>query len=144
MSKKFVANGFATELPENWADRSVITLLSTIAPSGFATNVVVLREEIAAQTSIEEYAKEQIALSKQQVENFRLLDQRPVSIQGKPAYQTLQRFTANQREIQQAQTFILIHQTILAFTFTALLNEFDSSIPAFREIMDNLTFTEEN
>ncbi len=142
MTNKFIANGFATVLPENWVDRSVLTLVSQEAKSGFATNIVVLRQEVSGATSVEDYAREQLRAVAVNVENFELLDERPATIQGKPAYQTLQRFAANGEILQQAQTFILHKRTIFVFTCTALVREFDAAIPSFRAVMDNLAFDE--
>ena len=127
-------------MPENWADRSVVTLVSQEAQSGFATNIVVLRQEVSGATSIEDYAREQLKVVASGFENFELLDQRPATIQGKPAYQTLHRFAANNEILQQAQTFILHNRTIFVFTCTALVREFDAAIPSFRAVMDNLAF----
>jgi hypothetical protein len=140
MMNKFIANGFSTVLPENWADRSVLTLVSQEAKGGFATNIIVLRQEVSGATSVEDYAREQLNAVAADVENFELLDERPATIQGQPSYQTLQRFTANGKILQQAQTYILHNRTIFAFTCTALVREFDAAIPAFRAVMDNLTF----
>lgn len=140
MMNKFIANGFSTVLPDGWADRSVLTLVAQDAKDGFASNVVVLRQEVSGATSVEDYAQEQIRAVAASVENFDLLDERPAAIQGKSAYQTLQRFAANGEIVQQAQTFILYNRTIFVFTCTALLREFDAAIPAFRAVMDNLAF----
>jgi hypothetical protein len=140
MTNKFIANGFSTVLPENWADRSVLTLVSQEAKGGFATNIVVLRQEVSGATSVEDYAQGQLNAVAASVENFEILDKRPATIQGNPAYQTLQRFAANGEILQQAQTYILYNRTIFAFTCTSLVREFDAAIPAFRAVMDNLAF----
>ena len=140
MLNKFFANGFSTVLPEGWADRSVLTLVAPEARHGFATNIVVLREELDAAASIEDYARAQTAAVARQVEGFALLDERPATIHGRPAYQTLQRFASNGAALQQAQTYILAGRTVFAFTCTALVEDFDAAIPAFRAVMDNLAF----
>ena len=141
MPEKFIANKFSTVMPAGWGDRSTVSLVNLQpSPSGFAANVVVLREEVAARTSIEDYARRQIEQMSSQISDLQLLDQRPTKINGKPAFEILQRFAANNLQLQQAQTFILHDATVFAVICTAPLTEFDRMIPAFREIMQNLTF----
>ncbi len=140
MDNKFTANGFSTVLPDGWADRSVITLVAGEQRQGFAANVVILREDVAASASIEDYARDQIAAVSRETADFELLDERPATIDGKPAYQTLQRFSSNGVPLQQAHTYVLRGRTVYAFICTALAQEFDRSIPAFRAVMDNLAF----
>ncbi len=140
MSEKFVANGFSTVLPDGWADRSLISFVKPPGATGFATNIVVLREEVASATNIAAYAQEQLATMRGGMPDLQILDRREATIQNLPAYQTLQRFSANNRALQQAQTYILSGETVFAVTCTALIEEFDDSIPAFREVMDNLNF----
>lgn len=142
MSKEFIANGFKTVMPEGWADRSVLTLISNEVAGGFASNIVILREDVSTEISVEDYAREQLYKISNELENFQILDERPSIVQGKPAYQTLFRFTSNFQTLQQAQTFVLNNQTILAFTCTARLEDFDKNIPPFREVLDNLNFDE--
>lgn len=140
MPEKFVANGFSTVLPVGWQDRSVISLVNPATDSGFATNIVVLREQVAPDTSIEDYAREQIAAMQNGLENLQILDERATTVQNLPAYQTLQRVAANKRLLQQAQTYVLSGDTVYAITCTALIEEFDRAIPAFREVVENLDF----
>ncbi len=144
MPNKFITNGFSTVLPAGWLDRSLISLVKPSPSSDFATNVVVLRDEVAPELSVEDYAREQLAAIEPQLESFELLDERPAVIQGKPAYQTLQRFMSNGRLLQQAQTYVLSGNTIFAFTCTSLVEDFNQTIPDLREIMDNLSFETES
>ena len=131
-------------LPAGWLDRSLISLVKPSGESDFAANVVVLRDEVAPDRSVADYAREQLTAIRPQLEDFELLDERPATIQGKSAYQTLQRFSSNGKLLQQAQTYILSGNTIFAFTCTALIEEFNQTIPDLREIMDNLSFETES
>lgn len=140
MSKKFVANQFSTVLPDGWADRSVISLVNLKTTSGFAANVVVLREEVAPHTNIEQYAQKQLAEVKAGLPDFQVIDERAATVKDLPAYQALSRFTSNGRMLQQAQTFVLKDAMIFAFTFTTAIEDFNTHIPALREIVDNLVF----
>lgn len=139
---KFIANGFATELPEDWEDRTMITLVAPFVPGAFASNVVITRHLVAPTDSIEDFARRQLELLKSSLPNFQLLDSRATTVNGYPACQQLHRFRAENRVLQQAQTFILADKTVFAITGTAPLEDFDSHIPALRQIVENFRLSD--
>lgn len=134
---KFTANDFTTDLPDGWQDRSMLTLVGPADGSGFAPNVVIMREPVSPRTSIEDYAREQHALARAEIPDLEVLDERPTTVNSAPAYQRLQRFTARGRRLQQAQTYVLSDRVVFVITCTAPLDNFDSQIPAFRRVVDN-------
>lgn len=136
------ANDFETTLPEGWSDRSMISLIRNEVKNGFSSNIVILREELSPNQSIESYAHEQARQIRSQIPDLNIIDERPTTVVGKPAYQFLQRFSSNGMLIQQAQTYILHKKTVFAVTCTALIDDFNEAIPAFREVVENLVFDE--
>lgn len=134
---KMTANGFTLDLPDDWEDRSMITLVGTTGASGFAANVVITREDVPAGTSIETYAAMQRDAMQDEVDNLEILDERPTRVAAAPAFQRLHRFRIDEDEIQQVQTFILApDNTIFVVTGTAAISDFDQSLPAFRRVVE--------
>ena len=133
---KFVANDFTTELPDMWQDRSMITLVGP-PKNGFASNVVIMREDIPLNLSIEDYALQQRKAALAEIPGIEIIDERPTKINGSPAFQRLHRFIAQGRQLQQAQTFILGHEVVFAITCTATVENFNESISSFQQIVNS-------
>jgi len=135
--EKFTANGWTADLPDGWEDRSMITLVGETDASGFASNIVVTRQTVDAETSLADYASIQAEMMRNEVGNLQILDERAIEINGAPAFQRLQRFLVNEAQIiQQVQTYFLHGKTIFAITGTATLEGFDRSIPAFKKFVE--------
>ncbi len=139
---EFIANGWKSVLPEGWEDCSMITLIGEIGSSNFASNIVVSRQRVDPQVSVEDYAQLQRQAMTAEIPNVQVLDERPATINGAPAFQRLQRFEAEPHLIQQVQTFILTKQTVFVITGTAAIADFDASIAAFRNFTENFKFAE--
>ncbi len=132
---KFIANGFTTDLPDDWQDRSMITLVGP-PRDGFAPNAVIMREPVGPRVSIEDYAREQREAALAEIPGLEIIDERPTRVNGCAAFQRLQRFSAQGRMLQQTQTFVLAKGLVFVITCTAALEHFDASIPAFRRLAD--------
>lgn len=134
---KLVANGWKSIIPNGWEDRSMITLVGAMGTSGFAPNIVVTREKLDPPMSLVQYAQTQKEAMMQELPNVAVLDERELRIKNVLAFQRLQRFQIENQFIQQAQTFFLSGDTILAVTGTATVEDFNNSIDAFREFVEN-------
>lgn len=134
-------NEFTTAIPDDWEDRTMLTLVAPFAPGdAFAANVVVTKHQIMPRESIESFVAEQLEIMKANAPDFQLLDVRKTSVQGFPASQQLHRFQTDAGAMQQVQTFILCGKIIFSITGTARLQDFDRHIAAFRQIVDNFQF----
>jgi hypothetical protein len=134
-------NEFITSMPDDWEDRTMITMVAPFAPGDqFAANVVVTKHTITPRQSIEDFVAEQLEIMKSSVPNFQLLDVRKTSLRGFPASQQFHRFRTESSAMQQVQTFVLCGAVIFSITGTAPLDEFDRHIVAFRQIVDNFQF----
>ena len=138
---KFTANKWKSVLPDGWVDRSMITLVGATGAAGIAANIVVTREEIDGQTSVEDYAETQKQLMMQEIERAEILDERATTVNDMPAFQRLQRFQIEDLYIQQAQTFILGGGSIFVITGTAAVEDFNNIIGAVREFTENFQLT---
>lgn len=134
---KFIANGFVTELPDGWQDHSMVTLVNAADAGGFAPNIIVMRQAVAPETSIEDYAHEQRRITEAEIPDLEVLDERVAQVGGAPAFQRLQRFVAQGHALQQAQTYVLGDREIFVLTCTATLEKFDDQIPYFRRVVEN-------
>lgn len=137
---KLVANGWATELPAGWQDRSMVTMVKPSDGRTFAPNVVVTRQPVTPQTSVEDFARQQRAATLAEIPDLQILDERPTQVAGAPAFQRLQRFASRGQNIQQAQTYVLKDAVVLVITCTATLEQFDAQIADFRRILDSFRF----
>ena len=134
---KFTANDWESVLPGGWADRSMITLVGATGASGIAANIVVTREEIGGQTSVEDYAEAQKQAMAAEIEQLEILDERSTMLNGTAAFQRLQRFQIEDLIVQQAQTFVLSGDSVFVITGTAAIEDFDGIINAVREFTEN-------
>ena len=140
-SKKFIAHGWKSSLPDGWEDRSMITLVNSAdAEEGFATNIVVTKQQ--TEIDVKEFAVLQSAMMRQELESggalLQILDERAIEIGGVPSYQRLQRFDAGGGQIiQQVQTFFQSQNEIYVITGTATLEKFDRAITAFKEFVES-------
>lgn len=139
---KFVANDFSTELPTNWEDRTMITLVAPFETGNFASNLVITKHFVEASVSVEDFAAEQLQLLQVSLPAFELLDRRTTTIRHYPAYQQLHRFQSENGVLQQVQTFLRAESVIFVITGTARIEEFDRHIGAFRQIVENFQTTE--
>ena len=133
----FTSNTWQSVLPENWEDRSMITLVGTIGASGIASNIVVTHQKISPDVSIEDFAQYQREAIEQEIPDVDVLEERPFTLNDAPAFQRLQRFAYENQSIQQIQTFILGGGYIYVITGTSASEDFDASIEAFKEFTDN-------
>lgn len=139
---KFIANGWTSEIPSGWGDRSVITLVGPIDASSFAANIVVTREWVGNETSVEDYAYEQSAVMQGEVEGYEILDEGSTTVNGAPAFQRLQRFEIEAAELQQVQTFVLGDGVVFVITGTTTVAHFDANIQAFRSVVETFKLSD--
>jgi len=135
------ANGWTAQMPDGWEDRSLITLIGETDAGGFASNIVVTRQTVEPQATIEEFARAQAEMMRQELASsgsaLQILDERAIQIGNTSSYQRLQKFTLeNGQIIQQVQTFFLGANMIYAVTGTATLEGFDRAIPAFKKFVE--------
>jgi len=134
---RVIGNGFVTEVAAGWEDRSLITLVGPTSATGFAANIVVMREQVGPRRSIEDYAGRQRRAMEAQIDGLEVLDERPTRINGAAAFQRLQRFSTQGQRVQQAQTFILADGIVFAVTCTASLDDFNKHLDCFRRAVDS-------
>lgn len=143
---QFTANGWTAAMPDGWEDRSMITLIAASeAESGFASNIVVTRQRVEAQSDVEEFARAQAEMMRRELGAaggaLQILDERAIEIGGVRSYQRLQRFDAGGGQIvQQVQTFFSGAGEILVVTGTATVEAFDRAIPAFKQFVEAFRF----
>jgi hypothetical protein len=131
---QYQSNNFALEIPDDWQDRSIISFSATVSPNEFAPNVVITREIIDAETSIEDYTSNQFDITQAEVQGLKIVDQQNMTIGGKPAVQIIQSISAHGLNLQQLQTFILGNEEIYIVTCTATAASFDQHLSRFQKI----------
>ncbi len=135
-------NELTTEFPDEWEDRTMITLAAPFRPGEFATNVVMTKHIVEPTQSLESFVQEQSQMLAEALPDFEILDYRINQINGFPGCQQLHRFNSENGMIQQVQTFILANRCIYAITGTSILEKFDESLEAFRRIVENFEISE--
>ncbi len=138
---KITANGFITELPPQWEDRSMITFVGPTGESGFAANVVITRERVPANTKVEDYAQEQRRIMETEIPGIEILDERPTQLNNIVAFQRLQKFTLEGQDVQQVQTFVQADKCIFSITCSCSVNDFEQNLSAFRQITSGFHLT---
>ena len=134
---KFTANDFTTEFPDEWEDRTMVTLVAPFAHGEFAANCVMTKNPVAANESLEDFVAEQTELMRQSLPDFVVLDYRVNELNGLPSCQQLHRFQTETIVLQQVQTYILTNRDIYVITGTADVENFNAHIAAFRQVVEN-------
>lgn len=134
---RYQANKFTVETPDDWQDRSIITFVAPSAPNEFAPNVVITREKVDAELSVEEYAYRQFEVAQQEVAGLKIIEQQNTTLSGRPAVEIVQRLSAHNLNLQQLQMFVLLHEEICVVTCTATVGSFSQFLPRFRKILDS-------
>jgi hypothetical protein len=140
---KIISTDWSADLPKGWEDRTMVTLVGPISEDGFASNIVVTREKLEQATTVEEYAKVQADLMREELDGVELMDERAIEINGLPSFQRLQRFAIDDQIVQQVQTFILGDDFIYAITGSSSVEDFNASIPAFKKFVETFELSTE-
>jgi hypothetical protein len=141
-SGKVISTDWSAAMPKGWEDRTMATLVGPVSDDGFASNIVVTREKLEDATTVEEYAKIQADLMREEIDGVELMDERSIEINGLPAFQRLQRFAIDDQVVQQVQTFIMGDNVIYAITGSASVEDFNGSIPAFKKFVESFELSE--
>lgn len=134
---RYQANDFTIETPDEWEDRSIITFAAPSLIGEFAANLVITRELVDTETSIEEYAYRQFDIAQQEVAGLQIVTHENTNVGGRPAVEILQRLSAHGLNLQQLQTFILLNGEICIITCTATIGNFNQFLPRFRKVLDS-------
>jgi len=136
---KFIANGFQSEAPTGWDDRSTITLVGPTT-HGIASNIVVTRMPLPDGTTVTDFAANQLDALAREVVDLQIEDERNTERHGRPLVQRLHQFSSGDQNIKQVQTYLVhAYQTGtvgLVITGTSSPQGFDSAMPAFKQFVD--------
>ena len=138
---KLTANDFTTAFPDEWEDRTMITLVAPFSIGKFAANCLITKTPVADSESLEDFVQEQTEEMRQTLLNFQVLDYRTNTLNGLPSCQQLQRFQTENAIVQQVQTYILAKQNIYVITGTADIENFNAHLSAFRQVVENFQIT---
>lgn len=131
------AKDFTISTPDEWEDRSIITFAAPSQIGEFAPNVVITREAVDSDMSIEEYASRQFDIAQQEVAGLQIINQQNTTLDNRPAVEIVQRLSAHGLNLQQLQTFILLQAEICVITCTASVGNFNQYLPRFRKVLDS-------
>lgn len=131
---QYKTGNFTLDIPDDWQDRSILSFVATVSPNEFAPNVVVTKEFVEPETSVEDYANKQFAVTQSEVEGLKIVDQQNIDIGGEPAVQVVQKISAHGLNLQQLQTFILSDAVIYIVTCTATAAAFAQHLTRFQKI----------
>ncbi len=140
---RYQANNFTIETPDDWQDRSIISFVAKVAPNEFAPNVVITREPIDPDASVEDYASRQFAVTQAEVEGLQIIEQNNLTVGGRPAVQIIQKIAAHGLNLRQLQTFILADNEIFIVTCTSTGASFDQHLPRFRNIIQGFRLSKQ-
>lgn len=134
---QFRGNNFSLDVPDDWQDSSIISFAAKVAPNEFAPNVVITREPIAPDASVEDFATGQFAVTQTKVEGLEIIERINFELDRKPAVQIVQKISAHGLYLQQLQTFILADAEIFIITCTATATSFERHLPRFQKIVQS-------
>ncbi len=135
---QYTAANFNLDIPDDWQDRSIISFVATVSPNEFAPNVVITKEFVDSETSVEDYANKQFAVTQAEVEGLKIVERQNIEINGQPAVQIVQKIAAHGLNLQQLQTFVLSDEEIFIITCTATAAGFEQHLTRFQKIAQSL------
>lgn len=134
---QFHGNNFTLDVPDDWQDRSIISFVAKVAPGEFAPNVVVTKEAVDPDASVEDYANRQFTVTQAEVQGLSVIEQHNITIGGKPAVQIVQKIAAHGLTLHQLQTFVLADEEIYIVTCTSSAANFAQHLPRFKKIIQS-------
>ncbi len=135
---QYTAANFNLDIPDDWQDRSIISFVAAVSPNEFAPNVVITKEFVDSETSVEDYANKQFAVTQSEVEGLKIVEQQNITINGQPAVQIVQKIAAHGLNLQQLQTFVLADEEIFIVTCTATAAAFGQHLARFQKIVQSM------
>lgn len=137
---QYHGNNFSLNIPNDWQDSSILSFVAKVGGDEFAPNVVITREPIEKDLSIEDFASRQFAVTQAKVEGLTITERKHFEINGRPAVQLIQKITAHGLNLQQLQNFVLGDEEIFILTCTATATTFDQNLPRFQKIVESFQF----
>ncbi len=139
---RYQAVDFTIETPNDWEDRSIVSFAAPSSVGDFAPNLVITREAVDLETSIEEYAHRQFDIAQQEVAGLQIITQKNTTLGGRPAVEIVQKLSAHGLNLQQIQMFVLLRREICVITCTATVGSFVQHQPCFQAVLDSFSFTD--
>lgn len=157
--------GFTLEYPSDWSKQESLSFISP-PPSTFpsqssssplaenasndtisATNltpesIAVTTEVLVSNITLEEYSESAIGLLESQFPNFTLLNSFETTLSGYPAHQIEYTFALEGLELKNLQIWTIVDNIVYAVTYGGTIEEFDSSIPVFDNLIESFQVTE--
>lgn len=146
--------GFTLEYPSDWAKEESLTFISPPPSPNDATNrttsstnltpesIAVTTEVLLTNITLEEYSESAIGLLESQFPNFILLNSFETTLSGYPAHQIEYTYALDGLELKNAQIWAIADNMVYAITYGGTTEEFDSSLPVFKSLMESFQLTE--
>lgn len=128
----------AIQLPDGWADRTVLTYVGPDRGSG-SPSIVLTRDALDAGVSLGRYAAMQDAAIRAGIEGVELLEERETTLAGKPALRHTYRWTLEGRIMRQRLWCVLEDGGGVALIASAADSEFDGLRSVFAAAAASLT-----
>lgn len=138
---RFQANGFYSELPKGWVDRSTLTLVGNPSPDGFVSNITVSRQPLPEGTDAESFGATQIALLEKEFPDVQRIQQGKVEVGPRTLIQRTHLFPSNGKMVKQAQVYAVLppesDPTGVVVTCSASPEHFNDVLPEFKVFLEN-------
>jgi hypothetical protein len=135
---------YALPLPEEWADRTVTTLVGPFQPGGYAPNVVVTRELLCDNLGLGGFADGQAALIRDQATEFAVVATEHGTLDGERAILRTTRWRIpDETEITQLSAYCLRDGHGIGVVCTAPTHAFPEAEPGFRSLLAGFRFAQD-
>lgn len=150
--------GFTLEYPSDWSKEESLTFVSPPPTSSLpskdtsngtisATNltpesIAVTTEVLISNITLEKYSESAIGLLESQFPNFTLLNSFETTLSGYPAHQIEYTFSPERLELKNLQIWAIVDNIVYAVTYGGTIEEFDSSLPVFDNLIQSFQVTE--
>lgn len=139
-------DSFSLTVPDDWADRSMITWVAPPAPGlKVLPNLLCSKGEMQPDETLEKFVNRQLKELMAQVKTFDLVSRQSVLFGGRPAVELAFTMRPQDVTLKQKQLFFQAdQQKNIANTvvLTAAADDFDSFAPVFQQILTSVRWQE--
>lgn len=134
--------GFSLEYPSEWEKEESLTFVSPYGGIGNRTpEVISITTEVLPTSDFSLDSYTEAALGQvESFQDFRLLNSSSTTLAGLPAHMILYTFTdESQTPLENLQVWTIKDGIAYVITYGGTPEEFDSSLPTFRSVMDSFS-----
>lgn len=141
--KTLTHHEFSIGLPEGWQDMTEVFLQGPPASEeDIGPNIIVLKEELETEQSVEDFAYEQLEGLMEIIEakGLEAFDEEIIKIAGQDAFQRIYSFPFSEATFTQMQVYLIRENIAYIIIFTTARDQFSKDLPILKKALGHFKF----